>query len=166
MTNTVSAMFQTQYILDFSSASHSGTLGFAKHWYFQSKDVASVLHFFGLSFNINDFWNFHVYYINRNFILPLYSIETGWRTQDKTCLWIFTCIPVKGLTREVPCLLGWQGGGKKLAGLLSLCPTEERLPVLTLYDCRCRLDTSSYSLFKTWSVLSLTITLTPWINYI
>jgi hypothetical protein len=30
-TNTVYPTFQTQYILDFSSASGSGTLGFAKH---------------------------------------------------------------------------------------------------------------------------------------
>jgi hypothetical protein len=37
-------MFQTQYILDFLSASRSsGTLGFSKHWDFQSKDVASSL---------------------------------------------------------------------------------------------------------------------------
>jgi hypothetical protein len=36
-------MFQTRYILDFLSASRSsGTLGFSKHWDFQSKDVASV----------------------------------------------------------------------------------------------------------------------------
>jgi hypothetical protein len=43
MTNTVFQMFQTQYILDFSSASRSET-----HWdlpnmeIFQSKDVPSV----------------------------------------------------------------------------------------------------------------------------
>jgi hypothetical protein len=42
MTNTVFSMFQTRYILDFLSASRSsGTLGFSKHWDFQSKDVAS-----------------------------------------------------------------------------------------------------------------------------
>jgi hypothetical protein len=35
-------MFQTRFILDFLSASRSsGTLGFSKHWDFQSKDVAS-----------------------------------------------------------------------------------------------------------------------------
>jgi hypothetical protein len=47
MTNTVFSMFQTRYILDFFSASlstlYSGTLGFSKHWDFQSKDVASGL---------------------------------------------------------------------------------------------------------------------------
>jgi hypothetical protein len=31
MTNTVFPMFKTQCILDFSSASRGGTLGFAKH---------------------------------------------------------------------------------------------------------------------------------------
>jgi hypothetical protein len=42
MTSTVFPMFQTQYILDFLSASRSsGTLGFDKHCDFQSKDVAS-----------------------------------------------------------------------------------------------------------------------------
>jgi hypothetical protein len=41
MTNTVFPTFQTQYILDFSSASCSGTRGIAKN--FQSKNVATVL---------------------------------------------------------------------------------------------------------------------------
>jgi hypothetical protein len=47
MTNTVLPMFQTQFLFDFSSASrNSETLGFAKHWDFQSKDVASGMHTF------------------------------------------------------------------------------------------------------------------------
>jgi hypothetical protein len=42
MTYTVFPMFQTQFLFDFSSASRSSeTLGFAKQWDFQSKDVAS-----------------------------------------------------------------------------------------------------------------------------
>jgi hypothetical protein len=42
MTNTVFTMFQTQFLFDFSSASRIiETLGFDKHWDFQSKDVAS-----------------------------------------------------------------------------------------------------------------------------
>jgi hypothetical protein len=45
MTNTVLPTFQTQYILDFSSASRRGTLGFAEH-FFQYKDVASVLYIY------------------------------------------------------------------------------------------------------------------------
>jgi hypothetical protein len=40
MTNIVLPTLQTQYILDFSSASRSRTLGFAKHW--DCLDVASV----------------------------------------------------------------------------------------------------------------------------
>jgi hypothetical protein len=43
MTNSVFPMFQTQFLFDFSAASRcSETLVFAKHWDFQSKDVASV----------------------------------------------------------------------------------------------------------------------------
>jgi hypothetical protein len=44
MTNAVFPTFQTQYILDVSSAIHSGKVGFAKHCeIFQSKDVASAM---------------------------------------------------------------------------------------------------------------------------
>jgi hypothetical protein len=41
MANTVFPTFQTQYILDFSSASRSGTLGLPNTEIFPSKDVAS-----------------------------------------------------------------------------------------------------------------------------
>jgi hypothetical protein len=59
MTNTVFTTFQTQYILDFSSASRSGTLGFAKHEIFTSKDVASVLKY-RVTFWANSSLIFHI----------------------------------------------------------------------------------------------------------
>jgi hypothetical protein len=55
MANTVFPMFQSQFLFDFSSASRSSeTLGFAKHWDFQSKDVASGLSLIILSVSFHE----------------------------------------------------------------------------------------------------------------
>jgi hypothetical protein len=83
MTNTVFSMFQTQYILDFLSACRSsGTLGFSKHWDFQSKDVASILDMQLLVLNASEFF------------LTVFE-PWSWRS-GKGGGWLFCCPPNSG----------------------------------------------------------------------
>jgi hypothetical protein len=65
MTNTIFSTFQTQYILDFSSASRRGTLGFAKTLRFSRPkmllQVAPTLHILSLhTYRASLFYNARV----------------------------------------------------------------------------------------------------------